>query len=103
MRISQVVGNVVKLALLGAIAYGVIKWQGMGTQDSEATAFAERACVDAAGTRYDVTGVRPTSIKKSNDGFVVRLTVTTATGNPAMVICLANEYGGVRDVSIEER
>ena len=103
MGIRQITGNLLAIAILGAAGYGFLHWQGGGTGDSESAAFAERACVDEAGARYNVTNIKPISIKKSANGFVVRASVRTARGTPAMAICLANTHGGVRDISIDER
>ena len=103
MKLRQMAGNVLKLGVLGACAFGIYKWQAAGPQSSDVTAFAERACVDEIGSRYAVSNIRPISIKKSENGLVVRASVKTSRGTPAMAICLTNTHGGVRDVMIDER
>lgn len=103
MKIRHIIANLFKVAFLGACVYGVIKWQDIGPQNNEEADFAERACVDEIGARYNVSNIRPVSTKKSPNGFVVRASVKTTTGTPAMAVCLANTHGGVRDVTINER
>ena len=103
MRVRQVIDNLLKIAVFAACVYAFVKWQGIGPQSSEATDFAERACTDAAGSRYNVSNIKPVSVKSSNDGFVVRASVTTRKGTPAMVICLTNAHGGVTDIMIDSR
>ncbi len=72
-------------------------------QDDSATQFAEKACRDEVNARYNVSTVRVYDVSETNNGYVVRITVTSTGGKPAKVVCLTNAQGGVRDISIDER
>jgi hypothetical protein len=103
MKIGEIGSNLVKALIVGGAIYGVVNWQANKPQGDEFTDFAERACTDEINSRYDVSTVRVYSIKNTNNGFVVRATVTLARGATAKVYCLTNSHGGVKEVTIEER
>lgn len=89
--------------ILGACVYGFMKWQSVDSASSEVTNFATDACVDAASARYDISDPKPYKTVPNSTGYVVRVSVTTARGNPAKVICLANAHGGINEVTIDDR
>ena len=100
---GRLVGNLIKAAILLAGIYVIVKWAPIEMQADDKAEFAESACRDAARARYDVSTVRVYDVSKTNNGYVVRITVTLARGTPAKVVCLTNSNGGVRDISIDER
>jgi hypothetical protein len=89
--------------ILGACVYGFMKWQSLDSASSDVTSFATDACVDAASARYDISNPKPYKTATNSTGYVVRVSVTTASGKPAKVICLANAHGGINEVTIDER
>ena len=103
MKFRRIAGNLVKIAILVAIGYGVMKWQDDRSLDDDAAAFARAACVDAVKSRYNLMNARAYKIDRNNNGYVVLVTVTLPRGNAAKATCLTNTNGGVRDVSIDER
>ncbi|MDH3750980.1 MAG: hypothetical protein OEU90_05330 [Gammaproteobacteria bacterium] len=103
MSIGNRVGNILLLAAVGAGIYAIVKWEFIKPQDDEASDFAEKACVDEIGDRYDVSTVRAYAVNETNNGYVVRASVTLARGTPAKVYCLTNAHGGVKEIGIEER
>ena len=100
---GRLVGNLIKAAILLAGIYVIVKWDPIGLQTDDNAEFAERACRDEAGVRYNVSTVRVYDVRETNNGYVVRITVTSTGGKPAKVVCLTNAQGGVRDISIDER
>ena len=62
MKIGQLVGNLVKLGLLAAGVYVILNWQDIGSSKSDVEAFAERACIDAVRSSYDLSDVSPLSL-----------------------------------------
>ena len=103
MRIRQLVGNAVKVAVLGACAYIAINWQSIGGSADDREEFAGSECVDATRSRFEVTRAKVYSSASNANGFTVRLNVTLANGEQAKVVCLTTPQGGVRDVSIDVR
>lgn len=103
MRIGQFVGSLSKAALLCACVYGVVKWQGFASHESDAEAFAKRACVDEVGAGYQASNARLYDIRESRNGYVVRVSATLPRGAAAKFICLTNANGGVTDITIDER
>ncbi|MDX1508996.1 MAG: hypothetical protein R3358_11995 [Woeseiaceae bacterium] len=102
MSIGKIINNLLSLGLLVAGVYVILHWQDFAGSKSDVEAFAERACIDAVNSSYDVSNVSPYEISRSDSGFVVRLSVTTARGKKAKAICLTNPHGGVRDTMLEE-
>jgi len=100
---GRLVGNLIKVAILLAGIYAVVKWDPIGLRKDDSAEFAERACRDEASARYNVSTARVYDVSETNNGYVVRITVTSSRGNPARVVCLTNAQGGVRDISIDER
>ncbi len=80
-----------------------MKWQATGNDSSDVTKFAEQACIDEIGVRYNVSNMRPYDVDENSNGYVVRVSVTSTRGTPAKVICLTNRNGGIRDIMIDER
>ena len=89
--------------ILGACVYGFMKWQSIDATSNNVTNFATDACVDAASTRYNISNPKPYKTATNSTGYTVRVSVTTATGKPAKVVCLANAHGGINDITIDER
>jgi hypothetical protein len=102
MKIAAALGTLVKVAVVLAIIYAIMKSGVISPQSDDVSEFAEQACIDGIRGRYDTTTIRIYSVKESNKGYVVRASVTLARGNVAKVYCLTNEHGGVRDIAIEE-
>lgn len=103
MKVRQLTGSLLKGMILGACVYGFMKWQSLDSASSDVTSFATDACVDAASARYDISNPKPYKTATNSTGYVVRVSVTTASGKPAKVICLANAHGGINEVTIDER
>lgn len=103
MKIRQGMGSLLRLGIIVACVYGAWKWHDGGSSGSDVKAFARSACADAARERYNVSNVRSYDVGKNANGYVVRATVTLPRGDAAKVVCLTNENGGIRDVSINER
>ena len=91
----------VKIALLGAIAYGVWYWQTTDGDSDAATAHAERACSDAIKARFDLTRLNIFEVTRHDSGYTVRASGTLRNGGTARLVCLATRNGSVRDVTIE--
>jgi len=102
MKIAAAFGTLVKVALVFGIIYAIMKSGVISPQGDDLSEFAEKACIDGIRGRYDTTTMRVYSVKESNNGYIVRASVTLAKGNVAKVYCLTNEHGGVRDIAIEE-
>jgi len=103
MKIGAAIGNVLKIALLGACIYVFIKWDFTDSRNDEGSGFAEHACVTEIRGRFDVTSAKAYSVERNEKGYVVHATMTLARGTPAKVICLCNEHGGVEEIRVEER
>lgn len=103
MQISQVGNSLIKVAIFCACVYGVVKWQAGSDQSGDVVAFAEKACTDAIGARYNVSNIRLYDVREDSSGYALRASVTLSSGRPAKVTCLANVHGGVRDIIIDER
>lgn len=80
-----------------------MKWEFTKPQDDDVNDFAEKACVDEIRDRFDVSTVRAYAVNETNNGYVVRASVTFARGTVAKVYCLTNVHGGVKEIMIEER
>jgi len=99
----QVVGNLLKLAVLVGLGYMLYNWQSGDHQDGSVAEFAKSACLDEAARRYDVSNARVYEVTKNARGYAVRITVTLSRGPSARVTCIANAHGGVTDMAIDER
>lgn len=95
--------DVIVLLLIGAGVYLFLNWESINPAADESAVFAERACADSIRARYSASSVRPYEVEKSARGYVVRAAATLPRGNVAKVSCLANEFGGVEDLEIDER
>jgi len=103
MNIGASIGNAIKVALVLGCIYALVKWEFTETQDDDVRDFAEKACIDEIEDRFDTSTVRIYAFNETNNGYVVRATVTLARGNTAKVYCLTNTNGGVKEITIEER
>ena len=103
MKVGAFIGSVIKLAILCGVVYALWKFDFIGSQGDENTAFAERSCADAIRDRFDAPSVNVYSVKKSEKGYVVRASITVSKDTPAKVICLTNEFGGAEEIRIIER
>ena len=95
--------GIVGLAIIGTFVYVLVNWQSDNTDERGNRGYAESACINEINARFSTQSANVYSVAQSARGFVVRASVTLSTGTPAKVICLANEFGRVEDVSIEER
>lgn len=103
MKISSFFDSVIKIALLGACIYGLVKFDIIKPPGDDVGDFAEQNCVDEARSRYSLATTSAYSVNENSNGFVVRLSATLSRGGAASIVCLTNEHGNVRDISIEER
>ena len=103
MNIGASIGNTLKGAFVIGCIYALVNWQFNETQNGDASYFAEKACVDEINDRFNPSTVSVYAINDTNNGYVVRATVTLAKGNTAKVNCLTNTNGGVIEVTIQER
>ena len=101
-RIGQSIDTIIKIGLVAGCAYALYKWNPISLQDDGSTEFAERACTDEFGSRFNGSNVRIYAVTETNDGYVVRASITLDKGNTAKVICLTNTHGSVREVTIDE-
>ena len=103
MKPGAFIGSVVKLAILCGVVYALWKWDFIGSQDDDNSAFAKRSCADAIRDRFNAPSANVYSIEESDKGYVVRASITVSKGTPAKIICLTNEFGGVEEIRIIER
>lgn len=103
MTVSASIGNLIKIAVLGACIYAFVNWDFNGSQDNDERAFAERVCADAIKDRFNTRSVNVYRVSDSDQGFVVRASITTSNGRQAKVYCLTNIYGGVDELRIVEQ
>lgn len=103
MKIRDTVGNLLKAAALGACVYGALTWGPTELLEDDVNEFAERACVDEIRNRYDASNVNVYDVTETNNGYVVRASITLAKGKRAKGICLTNTHGGIREITIEQR
>ncbi len=103
MKIGETIGNILKAVIVSGCIYGIVKWDFIKPQDGDISDFAEKACVDEIGDRFEASRVKAYAVNESNNGYVVRASVTLARGTIAKVYCLTNAHGGVKEITIEER
>jgi hypothetical protein len=103
LTIKALFDNIIKIALLGAIAYGIWYWQSTGGQAEGSTAHAESACRDAITSRFAITRVSISRVTENSNGYTIRASGTRSNGGTARLVCLTTPNGSVRDVSIEHR
>lgn len=101
--IGQSIGTIVKIGLVAGCAYAVFKWNPINVQDDDSIKFAEKACTDEISSRFNGSNIRIYAVNETNNGYVVRASITLDRGNTAKVVCLTNTHGSVREVTIEER
>lgn len=103
MKISSVFDNILKVALLAACIYGLVKFDVFNLRGDDSGTFAEESCVDEARDRYSLSALNAYSINENSSGYVVRLSATLSRGGVAKLVCLTNEHGRVKEITIEER
>ncbi len=103
MKIGETIRSILTAVVLFACIYGIMKWEFIKPQDDDVSDFAEKACADEIGDRFDASRVRVYAVNETNNGYVVRASVTLARGTTAKVHCLTNAHGGVKEITIEER
>ena len=99
----RTITNLVVLALIIGVAYSLWNWQSPGRGDDDAARYAEKSCADSIRARFDVTSVKANSVRRNDNGFVVRASVTLSRGAIARATCVTNLNGTVEDVMIDER
>lgn len=87
---------------MAGCAYALYKWNPISPQDDESIRFAEKACTNEARSRFNGSNIRIYDVNETNDGYVVRASITLDRGNTAKVVCLTNRHGSIREVTIEE-
>lgn len=100
LTIKALFDTIIKIALLGAIAYGIWYWQTTGGEGAGSTAHAESACRDAINSRFDMTRVSISRIAENSNGYTVRASGTLSSGGTARLVCLTSPNGTVTDVTI---
>ena len=103
MNLRDVFGTLLKAVLVGAFIYAVVNWQFIMPRDDEVGDLAETVCFDEISRRFDASTVSVYSVNESNNGYIVRASVTLTRGPVVKVYCLTNAHGGVREITIEER
>lgn len=103
MRIGKAIGNIVKVAIVLGCIYAFLNWETIKPQKDEISGHAEQACITEIRNRFATTSLKSYSVKKNNNGYVVRASATLARGNTIKIYCLTNEHGGVEEVRVEER
>ena len=103
MTVSASIGNLIKVALLGAGIYAFVTWEFNGSQDNDNSAYAQSVCADAIRNRFDTRSVSVNRVTDSDKGFVVRASITLPNGSPAKIFCLTNTFGGVEEIRIIEQ
>jgi len=96
--------NLIVLAAIVGVTYflwNLLKPDAAGVdEDAE---YAQRACVDEASSRYDITAARPMSVSARNGGgYVVRVSITLKRGASGRVTCLTSAGGRVENITVEE-
>lgn len=102
MKIPSFFDSIIKIALLGGLIYGLVKFNVIDLQGDDAGDFAKQSCIDEARSRYALATISPYTVKENSNGYVVRLTANLSRGGTAGIVCLTNEHGSVRDISIKE-
>jgi hypothetical protein len=103
MNVGKSVGNILKIALLGACIYALLNWESIDPKNDESRDFAEHACSDEIRDRFTVTSVKAYAVDKTKSGYVVRASMTLARGPNAKVYCITNEHGGVEEIRTVEQ
>ena len=103
MTVSAIIGNIGKIAVLGAGIYAFMNWDFNGSQDNDNSAHAEQVCTDAIKSRFNTRSANVYRVSDSGQGFVVRASITLSNGRQAKVYCLTNSYGGVDELRIVEQ
>ena len=103
MNITKSIGNILKAVVVCGCIYAFVKWEFDKPQYDDVSDFAEKACVDEIRDRFDVSTVRTYAVNESNNGYVVRASVTLVRGTTAKVNCLTNVHGRVKEIMIDER
>lgn len=98
----SLLANVIRIAVVGAVAYGIWVWQTGAGEDGELREFARHACVEAMRSRYDTARINAYEVDKTATGFTVRASVVLANDRRARVVCVTSPGGGVRTMSLEQ-
>lgn len=101
LTIKALIDNILKLALLAAVAYGAWYWWSMDGGREGSTAHAESACRDAINSRFDITRITISRVTGNSNGYTVRASGALASGEMARLVCVTTSNGSVRDVTIE--
>lgn len=101
LTIKALFDNLIKVALLGAIGYGIWYWQSTGSAVDESTAHAESSCRDAINARFGMTRISISRVTENSNGYTVRASGIRRNGASARLVCLTSPNGSVRDVTIE--
>jgi hypothetical protein len=103
MKIGETIKSVLQVAFVCGCIYAVVKWDDIKPQGNESSDFAEHACVGEIRDRFAASSVSVYAVDKTNNGYVVRASITLPRGAPAKVYCLTNDYGGVEEFRVEEQ
>ena len=102
MTVGASIGNIIKIAVLGACIYAFVTWEFNGPQENDNSAYAERVCADAIRGRFNTRSVNVYAVSESDKGFVVRAAITLPKGWPAKISCLKTGTGGDEEIRIIE-
>ena len=105
MKLSGIVGSTIKLVVILGCIYALTKYGYLDQKqnnDSELSAYAEQSCVDEIRSRFDTTSVNTYAVEENSNGYTIRASVGLARGTKMKIVCLANEQGGIREITIQE-
>ncbi len=104
MKQSGIVGSTIKLVVILGCIYALVKYGYLDQKQNNGDlgAYAEQACVDAIRGRFDTTSVNTYAVEENSNGYTVKVSVSLVRGTNSKIVCLANEQGGIRDITIQQ-
>jgi hypothetical protein len=104
MKQSSIVGSTIKLVIVLGCIYALAKYGYLDQNQNsgELSAYAEQVCVDEIRSRFDTTSVNTYAVQENSNGYTIRASVGLARGTKMKIVCLANEQGGIREMTIQE-
>jgi hypothetical protein len=104
MKQSSIVGSTIKLVVVLGCTYALAKYGYLDQNQSsgELSEYAEQACVDTIKGRFDTVSVNTYAVEENSSGYTIKVSVGLARGTKMKIVCLANEQGGIREITIQE-
>ena len=103
MNIGKSVQTIVQVVFVCGCIYAAMNWDSINSQADQGAGHAEQSCIDGIRDRFNTPSVSVYAVDQTNNGYVVRASITLPRGAPAKVHCLTNEFGGVEEIRVEER